>query len=246
MCTLTWFRDRDDFELLFNRDEARDRAAERPPRVHESDDASFLAPTDSEAGGSWIAANAFGLVVALLNGDGGYGPATQPDARSRGLLVRDLASCHTLAELDEKLPDLEPYSPFVLVALDPRDEARWEWNGKTLRRTQLPSPVCSSGVDPDAVRASRASLLSELQSEHGGSIAEILATFHASHARGRNGESPCVHRKRSATRSFQHIRVSPREVEMLYSSEPPCRGAAMERFVLPRVQDDSRSREPEQ
>ena len=57
------------YTLLFNRDELRTRGPEIAPSETRTDSGvRYVAPTDSDAGGTWIAANEHGVSVALLNG----------------------------------------------------------------------------------------------------------------------------------------------------------------------------------
>jgi hypothetical protein len=67
MCTLTLVQSKEGFELGFNRDELRTRLPETLPSFHLFDDSKCLMPKDSQAQGSWLGVNNFGIVVALMN-----------------------------------------------------------------------------------------------------------------------------------------------------------------------------------
>ena len=74
MCTVSWRfeltaeQPAPRFELFFNRDESRRRGPAHPPQIMEPvGESKLLAPIDSDAGGTWLAANEHGLVLALLN-----------------------------------------------------------------------------------------------------------------------------------------------------------------------------------
>src|SRR5258707_15575033 len=109
MCTATWIRTRDGYELFFNRDELATRKPALPPAAREREGVRFLAPEDGDAGGTWIGVNERAIAVGLANGtepeqslddfDAGRRPGIEiverllwlrTSFRSRGLLVLDL------------------------------------------------------------------------------------------------------------------------------------------------------------
>lgn len=71
-----------------NREEAYDRPATPPQLVGTS--TSFVAGIDERAGGTWLGVNQQGLLVGVTNAEKSIRPE---NARSRGLLVRDLLAC---------------------------------------------------------------------------------------------------------------------------------------------------------
>ena len=101
MCTLTWLRSGEGYELFFNRDEARTRLPALPPRVQRRDGVEFLSPLDADAGGTWLGVNAYGLTVGLLNGRADAPAPAAP--RSRGLLVLDLLDAARSADVERRL-----------------------------------------------------------------------------------------------------------------------------------------------
>ena len=56
-----------DYHLFFNCDELRTRGPALPPRMHEARGLRFLAPIDTDAGGSWLGVNELGLSIGLVN-----------------------------------------------------------------------------------------------------------------------------------------------------------------------------------
>lgn len=74
MCTITWLTRDNGYELFFNRDELRSRQRAAPPQLHQDSKIRYLAPIDSDAGGTWISANQFGLSLCLLNNYGAAAP----------------------------------------------------------------------------------------------------------------------------------------------------------------------------
>ena len=122
MCTCSWLRTPDGYDLLFNRDESRLRAPAFLPRLLVRNNARYLAPIDPDGGGTWLGVNAFGLSVALLNrypGTDTGAPPTPALPISRGLLVRNMLDSRDPAEVRERIDslDLARFQPFTLLVL---------------------------------------------------------------------------------------------------------------------------------
>ena len=140
MCSVSWTRRSGRLVVVMNRDERHDRAPARRPRRWP---AGFLAPLDTGAGGTWIAARPDGVVVALLNHHHGAWPAPGRPHQSRGHLVAILAG-------EPGVPDaralracgLTAYAPFRLLIVGRRGTPRvFTWNGRRLTWRDLPARV---------------------------------------------------------------------------------------------------------
>jgi hypothetical protein len=226
VCTLTWLRREDGYELLFSRDEARTRLPAHPPALIRVGAVDVLAPRDADAGGTWLAINAWGLSVALLNGhpEG----AQPPDPVSRGLLVLEMADAPHADEVAVRLRGrrLDVHRPFQLVALEPGApllQARWDGRRLELERLEdAAQPLCSSSLDPLGAGASRRELLARML-RHAGRVSEqLLIDFHASHEPQAGSLSPCMHREDAETVSFSRTRVTAGAVELGYTPQAPC------------------------
>ena len=247
MCTLTWTNrlpgqepsdevDGPGYALWFNRDELLTRGPEIPPRIQTSPEGMrYIAPEDSEAGGTWIAVNEHGLTVALLNG---YivsrGPALER-YESRGTLVRLLA---TLERPLEYLAMLSPrelalYRPAVVVLKAPGEPALVaRWDGLTVAidvsgERQL--PLTSSSFEQDEVQLSRRALYASLvlgddESQRAAAPdPERLAAFqsHVDPEHGPTAFTPTMLRSDAGTRSQCHITVTETNVHFEYRPGPP-------------------------
>src|SRR5262245_29095933 len=96
MCLLAIFhRMVEDAPLIVgaNREEAYARGGE-PPQVLEGT-CPAIGGRDPHAGGTWLALNQRGVLLAVTNRPK---HETPPNPRSRGLLLRDLLGCSTAAE----------------------------------------------------------------------------------------------------------------------------------------------------
>ncbi len=241
MCTLTWTRRAvgDDYELFFNRDELKTRRPALPPAVHAGGGVAYLAPTDADAGGTWLGVNAYGLTVGLLNG--WRSADSRPgDFTSRGLLVASLLRCATSrAVLDRVLArDLGEFRSFTLAVFEPGERPLCAtWDGEQLevgRRQDLEQPISSSSRDPEGAERKRRLLFAGLA---GGALPapEQLEAFHADHDGGPSACSPCMHRDDAETVSFTRVLVDSASVELRYHPGAPCLGADPEVLRLPRV-----------
>lgn len=236
MCTVTWLRTDEGYELFFNRDERRTRGPAFGPALYESGGVRYVAPLDSDHGGTWTGVNQDGLSLSLLNYYEGWRPL--PDARShrsRGLLLRELLGCRSPAEVRARVSAtrLDIYRPFTILILTPgRMASSVRWTG---RRTHFDEaapvlPLTSSSFAPSDVAFVRQEYFRRFT--HGGVSAATLLDFHRSHEPARGPYSICMHREDAATVSFSHIKVAGRLIEFSYLSQPPCLPAPPQRITL--------------
>ena len=240
MCTVSWVHRPGGYHLLANRDEKRTRGSALSPAIRECGGVRYVAPIDADFGGTWIAANEFGVSVCLLNGDAVAPHSCTAPPRSRGLLLRELAWETTGADclLSLRQFDLGRYAPFVLLILEPDQPAILaEWNRERLivDPAVAQMPLTSSSLDSPGVRRHR---LKEFARRTGGAERvdpALLYEFHASHAPGRGAYSPCMHREDAETVSFSWVVVTCDEVRFLYSPSAPCQCGPCEQKLLARA-----------
>ena len=226
MCTVTWRPSVDGYDLFFNRDELRTRATARPPSEADAEGVRYLAPTDSEAGGTWVAVNELGTTVGLLNA---HPPAASAPRRllSRGLLVRKLADLEDADRLESRLSGLalERLRPCTVFAVSLGGVAAvLEWNGRALYSRAVRSPflLSSSSLDATGAEAARRRLLGRLLRDGPTPVSAHLE-FHRSHLRGHGPLAPCMHREDARTVSFTRVEVHQDVIQMPYAAGPPCR-----------------------
>ena len=245
MCTVTWAASATGYRLFMNRDERFTRGSAEPPGVHRDTTVQYLSPTDSDAGGTWIAANEHGLTVCLLNhypaepcGPGGE----RTGYRSRGHLVRDLIPARSAAEVSAAIRRMElaRYRPFTLLAMCARARpVVHQWDGcGALESTEGPDrPMASSSFDSEAVIAARRDAYRRLVGDD--PSPERLEAYHRSHLPSRGAYSVCVHRDDGGTRSLTVVEVDSGRVTMTYHDGPPCEdGEVTTRALARRVVPD--------
>ncbi len=246
MCTVSWLHQGGGYQLLCNRDEKRHRRQAAEPRIEPLDGVKVVTPRDGDFGGTWIAANEFGVSVCLLNGASLSGelparPFSGGALRSRGALLLSLANSRTASEVCERARhnDLSHYQPFTIVAFEPEQPAALvEWNGgelDVLLNGDSFMPLTSSSLDAAGVRAWRQREFQRLTARERLSV-ETLSTFHESHGCLDGAYAPCMHRADAETVSFSWITVTPETVGFFYAPGAPCQLRHGELTVLARVQ----------
>ncbi len=248
MCTLTWTHRVDGahrgYRLFFNRDELRSRGPEVAPSFEQQRGVSYVAPSDSDAGGTWIAVNEFGLTVCLLNGYvESRGPA-RGHWTSRGQLVRSLADLPTITAAWNRLSPaaLVEYPPCVVVIVPPEGRglvARWDGLDVVLDgQGERQLPVTSSSYEQNGVQAARRETYRTMVAEPGGDAppdAESLRAFqNYVTPEGPTAYTPTMARPDAATRSQCIVEVDETEVRFLHVPGAPHETRASAPTVLAR------------
>ncbi len=150
-----------------NRDELRARPKATPPVERRFGDRRALLPIDVQSGGTWLAVNDAGLMMALLNRYPDSVPAPSGPA-SRGEIIPALLSHASAAEAVEAAArmELERYAPFRLLVADRNSVVALVGAEGTLRRetpADFSSPLLftSSGLGDEVVESPRRALFEE-------------------------------------------------------------------------------------
>jgi hypothetical protein len=211
-----------------NRDERPARAAGEPPREIALPRCRALAPRDPEAGGTWIAVNASGVTVCILNAAEGRPERLPPEPRSRGLVVRDLACARDLEEvrkaLDGSGETLRRTRAFHVVAAEPGARVgRFRWDGMagSWEEGTAPALFVSSLLDPLAAERERSARW-RLAAASGPLDRRALEAFLAGHEPERGPLSVCMHRPDAGTVSRTVVEVSAGRARMRYLPGAPC------------------------
>lgn len=206
------------FRLAINRDELVNRPRAEPPAVVETwTGRRALRPIDTQSGGTWVAANDAGLVLALLNRNVGGPPAMR--RLSRGLIIPALVGLERAAEAIERLGgmDLSEFAEFRLVAADADWvlAAVWDGAGLSVERGPL-APVCfaSSGLGDERVRP-RVELFREMVSSRG-ATPSVQDEFHRHRWADRPEVSVMMERPGARTVSMTVVESDGAGVEMRY------------------------------
>lgn len=250
MCTVAFVPHPSGGYLLgHNRDESVSRARATPPEVRQGPGLPFLAPRDPEGGGTWIATNAAGLTVCLLNAKDRPHRRIEGEPTSRGLLLLEAARLDSILAVASwfasAAPRLHRYRSFHLLAVEPGRGARNP--PRVLRfRFEGGEPVAdartglalfvSSGYDPAGAERQRQLSWNRQIAHAGQPDGEALARWLASHDPAPGPLSVCMHREEARTVSRTLVTVSEGIVEMAYLDGSPCSPSSAE--VVRRLQRD--------
>ena len=241
MCTVAFVPTaRGGYLLAHNRDERRSRPRGLPPRRFLRDKIAVLAPRDPEGGGTWIAVNACGITLCILNAEE-KNPGRLPEQpRSRGLIVWDHLAARSLNELRSRfhpaVGDLSDVRAFHVVAVEPGSSrrparvARVRWDGVQVRwdDRETAALFVSSGVDPQGALHDRRASWGRLLRARSQPDVESLSNWMTSHEPKRGATSVCVHRRGVATVCRTIISADGANIAMHYKAGPPCDPSASE------------------
>src|SRR5512139_3976242 len=172
MCTMTFLGLAEGLRLGCNRDELRTRPRAEPPREVRFGSRRAILPIDPQGGGTWIAVNDAGLVMALLNRYPDSLPMPSGPV-SRGEIIPSLLHHGRLDEAvaaASKLP-ADRYAPFRLLVADRGSVVELvELDGRLTvhpaRSLERPLLFTSSGLGDHVVEGPRRALF-ESMFDHG-------------------------------------------------------------------------------
>ena len=228
MCTATWLRNDKGYDLFFNRDERHTRKQATAPEIRERNRVRFIAPTDGDRGGTWIAVNQFGLSLCLLNAYDKQANFTDRRSTSRGEIVLDLMDSRSMFEAKRRLSDkdLSLFQPFRVFGISPDGPTLLvEWDGTFITFNyddERLIPLSSSSFDTENVVANRRKLYSDLILGIEPSL-DSLRSFHRRHIPSQSAYSVCMHRDDAQTVSFSQISVADGTIRFSYFPGSPCR-----------------------
>jgi len=225
MCTMTWFTKEGGYELFFNRDEQLSRRQAELPAIQKNEIVDYISPTDLDAGGTWIAANQYGITVCLLNHYQFEQIKTYKKWTSRGEIVRSFALTTTLESAEKSFDDLDlnDYRAFRMFIIDQKGNNRlFVWDGHSARiERNVTTPKSSSSVDSKNVKRRRKNLFRDLNLIESKDAQQFIA-YHASHLPSRSKDSVCMHRDDAKTVSLSHVNVTDKGIEFSYADGSPC------------------------
>lgn len=239
MCTVTWVRRPDGYDLLCNRDERLTRLRATGPEAREVRGLRTISPADGDFGGTWITVNELGVTLALLNA---YGDdVAEPPAgwTSRGLLLADLADSDDALDARRRIldRDLSVFRPFLIVIATPhRSPTQVRWSGRSLEVDgDVRPPIVSSGGDERAARDARREQLETLLRTARRPNLALLEGYHRSHEPERGPLSVCVHAEDAATVSLSVVSVREAMIAFRYEAGSPCERAEPEEMAMARI-----------
>ena len=225
MCTLSFVPTTNGFYAAMNRDELITREFALPPRLAVVEQTRVIYPQE-QTGGTWIAANEYGITFALLNWNLA---GTFQKRRSRGSIIPQLIGQGSLFVTVDKLKNipLEGILPFRLIGICSLQKLvyEWRWDAVSLGQIQFdwePHHWFSSGLSDNQAENERGKICSAAWSDPAAGTLPWLRKLHRSHSSAPGPFSICVHRSDAKTVSYTEIHYSLDHLEFRYIAGQPC------------------------
>lgn len=210
--------------VVFSRDEQRTRPDALPPEVVDlGDGRRALMPIDPSSGGTWIAVNDAGLLLALLNANPTGGVQGAKLTRSRGKVIPALLDAKDVDAAAERMRamDLTDVGRFRLVAISRGVLRAMIWDGEALSigdQQPIDKPVMftSSGLGDAMVEGPRRRLFEEMTLGKSWDASKQDG-YHRHRWRERPELSVWMDRADAVTVSWTTIEVDSCRIRMCYS-----------------------------
>jgi hypothetical protein len=205
-----------------NRDEQFTRPPALPPEIF----GNAVYPHEAVTGGTWLAVNATGFTLALLNknSDGPLPAKT----RSRGEIIPALIDSNSLAAVQRRLLEFgfKGIWPFRLIAISAEEHEICEWAcGTQLTKSHYewqPRNWYSSGMSDTEASRVRSQVVAEAWQKPGAGSLTWLRDLHRSHEPKPGAFSICVHRPDAASVSYSEIAFENGKASFRYAAGSPC------------------------
>jgi hypothetical protein len=228
MCTLTFVPTEDGYLAGMNRDELHTRPVASAPEVFQRNAMKMVYPLEL-SGGTWIAANSQGNLLALLNWNGNEASYTGEKRKTRGLVIPELIGLPESSTTNSHFHrmDLDGLFPFRLVGIFRSERAinEWRWDGVARRKLEFSwarKHWFSSSLSDSLAEKERGRTCETAAGEPGAGTNGWLRSLHSSHVPGPGPFSACVHRQDAATVSYTEVRCSGSLISMGYLDGNPC------------------------
>ena len=228
MCTLTIIPGEQGYLAGMNRDELLTRSPALSPVTFHRKGMEALYPTEP-SGGTWIACNSRGNLLALLNWNEVDPQALGKKSRTRGCLIQELILEAESSSTDLRLGqmDLLGIFPFRLIGAFPKERTfiEWQWDGSRAVRLNYPwarRHWFSSSLSDTRAKEVRSGVCEAAASEAPGLDEPWLRRLHRSHTPAPGPFSICVHRSDAASVSYTEVKHNDSCVSMDYLLGNPC------------------------
>lgn len=211
-----------------NRDELLTRSTALRPESHSQSGMEYVCPREP-SGGTWIACNSLGNLLALLNWNEIDVEHLGEKRRTRGLVIPDLIQAKDASSTDAGLHrlSLDGVFPFRLIGVF-RKEGRlieWRWDGSRVHRIESPwarKHWFSSSLSDTSAAENRGRVCEAASFYPAVGTTSWLRSLHRSHDPEPGPYSICVHRLDAATVSYTEVDCCPQHISMSYLPGSPC------------------------
>ncbi len=228
MCTLTFVPTEDGYLVGMNRDELLTRRVALPPKRFQRSGMEMVYPSEP-SGGTWIACNDRGNLLALLNWNASGSPRLGEKRKTRGLVIPELIGEPDLPAADSHFyqMNLDGLFPFRLVGVfrSERTINEWRWDGVARRKMEFSwarNHWFSSSLSDSLAEEERGHACQAAAGEPAAGSNGWLRRIHRSHVPRPGPFSVCVHRQDAATVSYTEVRCGASQISMDYLDGNPC------------------------
>lgn len=128
MCTVSFYKNKDQVIITSNRDESIHRPLALPPTKITFNHSTIYCPIDPQHNGTWFAVNQNNSAFVLLNGAKKKHIRNPPYKKSRGIILLEIAGSSNYLEVWRSI-DLEQIENFTIVAYFEGKLAQLRWDG---------------------------------------------------------------------------------------------------------------------
>ena len=228
MCTLSIISAEQGYLAGMNRDELLTRSPALPPATLHRKGLDALYPREP-SGGTWIACNSRGNLLALLNWNEVDPRTLGEKSRTRGWVIPELIYEAESSSTDLRFRQMDLFGvfPFRLIGAfsEERTFIEWQWDG--LRAIRLDYPWARRHWFSSRLSDTRAKEVRSRVCEAAASEASVLdepwlRRLHRSHGPDPGPFSICVHRAGAASVSYTEVKCSGSRISVDYLSGNPC------------------------
>jgi hypothetical protein len=228
MCTFSIIPSGEDYLAGMNRDELLTREQALPPATFHRGGLEVAYPLEP-SGGTWIACNNRGNLLALLNWNEVDLKTLGEKRKTRGGLIPRLIWEAEPRATDLRLRDLDLTGvfPFRLIGLFHKERIliEWQWDGIRivgLEYVWTRRHWFSSSLSDTRANEERAEVCKAAASEAAVLDEPWLRRLHRSHAPDPGPFSICVHRPDAASVSYTEVKCGSSVISMDYLAGNPC------------------------
>jgi transport and Golgi organization protein 2 len=243
MCTLTFVPTVDGYLAGMNRDELLTRPAALPPEIHERERMKLVYPREP-SGGTWIACNSHGNLLAVLNWNEFQPGSLREKRRTRGLVILCLILEENSFSTDFGLKrlTLDGAFPFRLIGVfqNERKLIEWCWDGGGIQQLTWPwsrKHWFSSSLSDTSATENRGRVCEASSLDPAVGSRSWLQTLHRSHEPDPGPYSVCVHRLDASTVSYTEVECDRSSISMRYLSGSPCLKVTFDELATVQLSD---------
>ena len=190
MCTVSFYKNKEQIIITSNRDEHHSRAKALPPQIFQTETYQLIYCRDTQANGTWMALRNDETVIVLLNGAFERHKLNPPYRKSRGLVLLDIIDEENCLQTYKDY-DLTSIEPFTIIFYHHHLLYECIWNGNekfiTQKSTEENYIWSSVTLYDEEFRNRKRDLFQQLVQNKNELIAEDILQFHHSKQDLENG-----------------------------------------------------------